>query len=86
MNPHVAVRDVARSAADFVHKNSGARLHSDSRSDAIAIRFRADGANRDPVICVANLIHQQAGHRIHVADDRGDPAIVPEITDSQAAR
>ena len=46
----------------------------------------ADGAEGDPVIGGANLIDKEAGRGVHVADDGGKFAIVPEIADGEAAR
>ena len=63
VNPHIAVGTVTGAAADFVHENARRGLNANPRADAIAVGFRSDGMNRDPVIRVVNLIHQQTGLR-----------------------
>jgi hypothetical protein len=40
----------------------------------------------DPVIGCANVVDEEAGRRVHVADDGGEAAIVPQIADGEAAR
>src|SRR5690348_12262813 len=40
----------------------------------------------DPVIGSVHVVDEEAGRGIHVADDGGEAAVVPEIADGEAAR
>src|SRR5690242_3944272 len=37
------------------------------------------------MICGAHVVDEQTGRCVHVADDGGEPAVVPEIADGEAA-
>src|ERR1700719_57472 len=77
VDAHVAVGNVAGAAADFVHESARAGFHGDFRADAIAIGFDADRAERNPMIAVADVIDEKRRNTIHVADDRGNAAVIP---------
>src|SRR6266513_5108495 len=77
VDAHVIIGDVAGAAADFVNKSARASSDGDFRSDAIAIGFDADRTEGDPVIAVADVIDEQRRKSIHVADHRGNEAVVP---------
>src|SRR5580704_16291699 len=85
MYAHVVVGNVTRSAADFVDQGSLACADRDPRANAIAVGGVSYRFERDPVIRIADLIHQQAGLGVHIAYDYGDAAIVPEIADGKAS-
>src|SRR5258708_12984551 len=83
MDSHVAVRAVTGTAAHFIHKNASGRLHSNSSTDAVAIRFRAYGADRDPVVRRPNLVDQQTWTIVHIADDCRNLLLVHRISKPQ---
>jgi len=87
--------DVAGTATNFVDERARTGFYRDLRADAVAIGFQswsrrgnrlADGVKRNPMIAVAQIVHHQHGWRVHVADHRGDAAIIPQIADRQSAR
>ncbi len=77
VDAHVVIGDKAGAAADFVHESARADFQGDFRADAIAIGLDTDGAEGDPVIAVAEVIDEKRRKSIHVADDRGNAAIIP---------
>src|SRR5258707_296883 len=79
MDSHVAVRAVTGTAAHFIHKNASGRVHSNSRTDAVTMRFGGFGADRDPVVRRPNLVDQQTWTIVHIADDCRNLAVVPQI-------
>ena len=84
--PLVAGREIAdRSVDGEVLSHAGRRHHLHAASDAVAIRFRADGANADPVVAVAAVVAQHVRLLADVADDDVDVAIVIEIAERGAA-
>src|SRR5882762_27949 len=94
VDAHVAIGNVAGTAANFVDECARASFHSDLRADAVAIGFQpwslrckrlADGVERDPMVAVAQIVHQQHRRRVHVADHRGHAAVIPQIADGQSA-
>src|ERR1700722_3144234 len=91
------VRLEARFAAFFVDEEARAGFHGDAAADGVAagtvrpeLRNQGDRsayeAKGDPVIGVASIVDEQAGWAVHVADDGGEAAVVPQITDGQAPR
>src|ERR1700676_3861265 len=82
---HVAVRRVAGAATDFVHTHASSGLQADACANAVAIGFCAGSAEGDPVVLSFDLIHQETGVRIHVADHRGEAPVVPQSADGQPA-
>src|SRR5712692_5816355 len=90
---HIAIGDVAGPAANFVNERARTGFHRDLRADSIAIGFAAARSRRkrrsnrpesNPMIAIANVVHQQHRRRIHVADDRGHPAVIPQISNRQS--
>src|SRR5207248_9321470 len=77
VDAHVVIGDVAGAAADFVNKSARASSDGDFRSDAIAIGFDAHRTEGDPVMAVADVIDKQRRRSIHVANHRGNAAVVP---------
>ena len=86
MHTPVAIRIVARAAADFVDEKARAGFHRNASADGVAIRAKflrggrkgsADEMKGNPVIGIANIVDQQTGRSVHVADDGGEVAIVP---------
>ena len=95
VDAHVAVRIIAGAAADFVDEEAGAGFHGDASADGVAagaifLRFGGEGSadepEGDPVIGGRKVVDEKAGRSVHVADDGGELAIVPEIADGEAAR
>ena len=72
----VVIGDKAGAAADFVHERARG-FHGDFRADSIAIGLDTDCAEGDPVIAVADVIDEKRRKSIHVADDRGNAAVIP---------
>src|SRR3990172_1401314 len=52
----VALRAVARTAADPVPLLAGSALDAHDRADAVAVRLRTDGADGEPVVLIAAVI------------------------------
>src|SRR5207245_3691102 len=68
VDAHVAIGNVAGSAAHFVDQRARTGFHHDFRANPVAIRFgsrrrgrkrRSDHAKCDPMIPVAHIVHQQ---------------------------
>ena len=57
MQPHITLRRVTTTAANFVDQRACTNFHRDPCPDSISIRFRADGANADPVVRGVKLVH-----------------------------
>src|SRR6266849_6624216 len=86
VDAHVATGNVTGPATNFVDERARTGFHRDLRADAVAIGFAANGLKRNPMIAVVNVVYQQHGRSVHIADDRGHAAIVPQIADRQSAR
>src|SRR5258708_5561571 len=95
VNTHIAIRDVAGPAAHLVNERVRTGFHRNLRADPVAIGFAAarrgrkrssNRPQRDPVVAIANVVHQQHRRRVHVADHRGHPAVIPQIAHRQSAR
>src|SRR5882724_9223674 len=74
----IAAGVVAGTTADLVHESARARFDRDASANAVAVRFRSHRANSNPVIGVADLIHQETGRRIKIRDYHRDAAVVPK--------
>src|SRR6266853_248117 len=68
VNAHITIRDVAGPAAHLVNERARTRFHRNLRADAVAIGFaaarlgrkrRSNRPERDPMIAIANVVHQQ---------------------------
>src|SRR6266853_3542309 len=68
VNAHITIRDVAGPAAHLVNERARTRFHRNLRADAVAIGFAAarlgrkrryNRPERDPMIAIANVVHQQ---------------------------
>src|SRR6266851_1471246 len=86
MDAHVVIGNVAGAAAHFVNESARACFHRDSCPDAVAVGFDPDRPKRDPVVPVARVVDQKRRRSVHVADDCGHAAIIPQIADRQTAR
>src|SRR5258707_13002883 len=91
---HIAIGDVAGSAANFVDEHPRPGFHGDLRADTITVGFaaarsrgirRSNCPERDPMIRIADVVHQQHRQRIHVADHCGHPPVIPQISDRHSA-
>src|SRR6266851_7089940 len=86
MDAHVVIGNVAGAAAHFVNESARARFYGDLRADAVAVGFDPDCPKGDPVVRVARVVDQKRRRSVHVADDCGHAAIIPQIADRQTAR
>ena len=86
MDAHVVVGNVAGASAHFVNEGARARFHRDAGADAVAVGFDPDCPKGDPVVCVSRVVDQKRRRSVHVADDCGHAAIIPQIADRQTAR
>src|SRR5882762_4043104 len=91
---HIAIGNVAGTAANFVDEHPRPGFHCDLRADTITVGFaaarsrgirRSNCPERDTMIRIADVVHQQHRRRIHVADHCGHPAVIPQIADRQSA-
>src|SRR5216684_1953531 len=86
MDAHVVIGNVAGAAAHFVNESARACFHRDSCPDAVAVGFDPDRPKRDPVVPVARVVDQKRRRSVHVADDCGNTAIIPQVSDRKTAR
>src|SRR5260370_34634848 len=86
MDAHVVIGNIAGAAAHFVNESTRARFHRNASPDAVAVGFAPDRAKRDPVVAVARVVDQKRRRSVHVADDCGHAAIIPQVADRQTAR
>ena len=51
----------------------------------LGCRESSDRPERDPVICVVDLVDQKAGWRVHIADHGGEVPVVPQISNGETS-
>ena len=85
MQAKIALRHKTATAAYFIHQGSLPNLKSETRTDAIVIGAGAYRLEGHPMIARAEVVYQQTGLGIDIADDNGNAAIVPQVGDGESA-
>src|SRR5260370_26452473 len=86
MDAHIVIGNVAGAAQHFVNESARTRFHRNAGADAVAVGFDPDCPKGDPVVRVARVVDKKRRRSVHVADDRGHAAIIPQVADRQTAR
>src|SRR5262249_1000598 len=84
VEPEVALRQVAASAAHFVHLSKIAGHNFDPRSDAVTLTFDSNGLDQYRIISVAAVIAKQLWRSIKISYNDVDIAVVVEVAESDA--
>src|SRR5258708_26566967 len=85
MHSRIALRNVTRTAAHFIHQSSLARFDGELCADPVAIGAGSDRPKGNPVVAGRLTIYQEARACVHVVDDYGKVSIIPQISYTQTA-
>src|SRR5258708_4475845 len=85
MHSQIALGNVTRTAAHFIHQSSLARFDGELCADPVAIGAGSDRPKGDPVVAGRRTIYQEARSCVHVVDDYGKLSTIPDISYSQTA-
>src|SRR5262249_23756916 len=75
----IALRRIARPAADRVALLAACALHPDCGPDAVAIGFAADGAYTDPVVAIAAIVAIEVRRALVGSHEQVQVAVVIDI-------
>src|SRR5579863_2611111 len=85
MRTQIVLREITTAARDLLNLAPPSGYKGHTRSDAVAVRFRARGANGDPVARAFAFIVQKRGWIILVVDENIEPAVIVQVAEGYAA-
>src|SRR5579884_393448 len=85
MEPEVILRQIAPSAADFIHLHRGSASNLQPRANSVAVRCRAYGSDSQPVTCRRSVRHQQRRRLVQLIHGHAQTAVVQNVANGRTS-